>query len=152
MNNKKIWSIVLVAILALTAAGLIFKFTQKPADDTQPEHLEEVIIEEENIPTAETEEKNAPDEKTEPRNVKNSAKKTGAKVQQSAKKVTKESEKAVSKTSTTGIKTPVSAEIKKDVPAEVDTPVDKTVVVPLKYSSRNTYKYVYTPARFKKTK
>lgn len=153
MKNKKIWSVVLAAILALIAAGLIFKFTHKPIENGEPEQVkEEVIIEEDSIPAAETEQSQAPQETTAPAPAKSSVKKIETKAPKTVKKAVNKAPAAVSEKSSVKPETPVSVEIRQDVPAVVDTPLEKEVIVPVKYPQNTKYKYVYTPARFKKTK
>ena len=70
------------------------------------------------------------------------------KVKVTPKKVVKKAETVPLKPAETKVD---SVQLKSTVMTEeVSEPEEEGIVVPVKYSSKNVYKYVYTPARFKK--
>lgn len=146
MNNKKIWLTVLIAgILALIAALCIYKTTRTEEVEEIQEVQEEVEIPE--TPQIEGAAKQIDvkkDIKQEAENTKKIAptKQANIKTQKVTKKI---QNKAVQESSNQ------SAPQETKVEGEVSvTEQEKTVVVPLKFSSKNTYKYVYTPRRYSK--
>lgn len=133
--NKKIALIIILAVIL--AFGIVWMF-HKPKHEPLP--LEEPKQEEikEELPTVEPEKTEVKEEKE-----------VSAKVEKvkPVKKVVKKTEAPKPKQQVEPKQEAVQLE-STVVTEEVQE--EKDVVVPVKYSSKNIYKYVYTPARFKK--
>lgn len=136
MEKKKIiLTILIAAILALLAVLFIFKQNNTIPEKQVPAQKEQ-IEENKNI---------------------NAEQPIETKEEKPALKVQSTTKKQDVKTSTT----PVQKEVKQEEPVIKEIQVtenveveeeSKDVVIPVKYTSRNTFKYVYTPTRFTKHK
>ena len=133
MNKKIVLIIILVAILMLGAVWLINESKNSPMPIEEPK--QEKVTEE--ISTVEP-------EKTEVKEEKEDSVKT-----QKARPVKKFAKKSeASKPNHFEVKSE-AVQLESTVVTE-EVQEEKDVVVPVKYTSKNIYKYVYTPARFKK--
>lgn len=136
MNNK-IWiTIILAGILALCAVMFISK-------SPKPKQVETTTIEVKDIPV-----------ETEAVEVETPELKQQETKQQAAKKVSNKKTipaKVVTKTPVQKIKTtPIQQkpEVQQEVSITNTEEQPEGVIVPIQYTSKNTYKYVYTPDRF----
>ena len=133
MNKKIVLIIILVAILMLGAVWLINESKNSPMPIEEPK--QEKVTEE--ISTVEP-------EKTEVKEEKEVSVKT-----QKARPVKKFARKPeASKPNQVEVKSE-AVQLESTVVTE-EVQEEKDVVVPVKYTSKNIYKYVYTPAGFKK--
>ena len=136
MEKKKIILTILVAaFLALIAVLFIFK-QNSTIQEKQTPVQEEQVEENQNIGT---------EQPTETKEEKPALKVQSTDKKQSVKISTTPAQKEVNQ------KEPIIKEIQVTKNAEVEEE-SKDVVIPVKYSSRNTFKYVYTPTRFTKQK
>lgn len=133
MNRKITLIIILATILALGIVLLIIELSKEPLpieNTTQKEMKEEVLTVE--------------PEKTEVKEGKDVFKKV--ETVKPIKKVVKKTETV--KSNPVEIKSE-TVQLESTVVTE-GIPEEKDIVIPVKYTSKNIYKYVYTPARFKK--
>ena len=133
MNKKVIMIIILAAILALGVIWLVNESKKSPMPIEEPK--QEDVTEE--IPAVKPKKTEVIDNKE-----------VSVKVEKaiSVKKVSKKQE--APKPKPVDVE-PVVVQLESSVVTE-EVQEEKDVVVPVKYSSKNIYKYVYTPARFKK--
>lgn len=133
MNKKVIMIIILAAILALGLIWLVNESKKSPMPIEEPK--QEDVTEE--IPAVEPKKTEIIDNKE-----------VSVKVEKaiSVKKVSKKQE--APKPKPVDVE-PEAVQLESSVVTE-EVQEEKDVVVPVKYSSKNIYKYVYTPARFKK--
>lgn len=147
-NKKTILIILLAAILAFIAAFLIFVFLnkkpEKPVQNSAPSQ-QETIVEE---PAAEealqkTEEKQEEVAKEQPKPA------STQKVTQPPKQAVKATPKkaAAPKPDKETLK-PAVQKVELPQAAEVQKAEEAGVVIPVEYTTKNTYKYVYTPAKY----
>lgn len=139
MEKKKV--ILTILLAALLALGLIFLFMYRA--EKLDNEIQETVQQEEQTETAET----VP-EKVETTKSVETNNQTKAVVKSSAKNQTQISTKEVPNVANEAQETVQEARIQNDEVEEVS----KDVEVPVKYVSNNTYKYVYTPAKFPKKK
>lgn len=148
-NKKKVLTVLFAAILAFIAVFFIFRFEHKKTEQVTPEQKIEEQIE---IPDT-TEVKNEDNKQVIEQNVKETIKVQENKthVTQAIKPTTKKGTVKVPVLKPTEEKAPIQGEATK-TEEDVVKPdeLEKEVVVPVKYVTRNTYRYVYTPAKFKK--
>ena len=148
-NKKKVLTVLFAAILAFIAVFFIFRFEHKKTEQVAPEQK----IEEQNEIPDTTEVKNEDNKQAIEQNVKESIKvqENKTNVTQAIKPTTKKGTVKVPVLKPTEEKTPIQGEATK-TEEDVVKPdeLEKEVVVPVKYVTRNTYRYVYTPAKFKK--
>ena len=136
MEKKKIiLTILIAAILALLVVVFIFKQNNTTPKEQTPVQ-EEQVEENQNI---------GAEQPTETKEEKPALKVQSTDKKQNVKISTTPAQKEVNQ------KEPVIKEIQVTENAEVEEK-SKDVVIPIKYSSRNTFKYVYTPTRFTKQK
>lgn len=136
MEKKKIILTILVAaFLALIAVLFIFKQNSTTQEKQTPVQ-EEQVEENQNI---------GAEQPTETKEEKPALKVQSTDKKQSVKISTTPAQKEVNQ------EEPVIKEIQVTENAEIEEE-SKDVVIPVKYSSRNTFKYVYTPTRFTKQK
>lgn len=133
MNKKVIMIIILAAILALGVIWLVNESKKSPMPIEEPK--QEDVTEE--IPAVEPKKTEIIDNKE-----------VSVKVEKAitVKKVSKKQE--APKPKPVDVE-PEAVQLESSVVTE-EVQEEKDVVVPVKYSSKNIYKYVYTPARFKK--
>ena len=133
MNKKVIMIIILAVILALGVIWLVNESKKSPMPIEEPK--QEDVTEE--IPAVEPKKTEIIDNKE-----------VSVKVEKaiSVKKVSKKQE--APKPKPVDVE-PEAVQLESSVVTE-EVQEEKDVVVPVKYSSKNIYKYVYTPARFKK--
>lgn len=133
MNKKVIMIIILAAILAFGVIWLVNESKKSPMPIEEPK--QEDVTEE--IPVVKPKKTEVIDNKE-----------VSVKVEKaiSVKKVSKKQE--APKTKPVDVE-PEAVQLESTVVTE-EVQEEKDVVVPVKYSSKNIYKYVYTPARFKK--
>ncbi len=143
-NKNTLLIILLAAVLAFVAAFLIFIFSNKkpvkPVENTVQNQQETTL----NEPAAEqiiqtTEEKPEEEVKEQPKPV--AAPKVTQKKQTAPKTAAPKPNKEALKPAVQKETISLTAEIQKE---------EEGVVIPVKYTSKNTYKYVYTPARYRK--
>ena len=148
-NKKKVLTVLFAAILAFIAVFFIFRFEHKKTEQVTPEQK----IEEQNEILDTTDVKNEDNKQVIEQNVKESIKvqENKTNVKQAIKPTTKKGTVKVPVLKPTEEKTPIQGEATK-TEEDVVKPdeLEKEVVVPVKYVTRNTYRYVYTPAKFKK--
>ena len=145
-NRKKILTVLLAAILALVAAFFIFRFEHKKIKRLTPEQK----IEEQNEITDIVEDKNKEEKQVVKSTVKDSIKIQDNKtnVKQAIKPTTKKGTVKVPILKTEE-NAPLHEEVS-DSEENINTDDDgKDIIVPVKYVTRNTYKYIYTPTKFK---
>ena len=136
MEKKKIILTILVAaFLALIAVLFIFKQNSTTQENQTPVQ-EEQVEENQNI---------GAEQPTETKEEKPALKVQSTDKKQSVKISTTPAQKEVNQ------EEPVIKEIQVTENAEIEEE-SKDVVIPVKYSSRNTFKYVYAPTRFTKQK
>ena len=148
-NKKKVLTVLFAAILAFIAVFFIFRFEHKKTEQVTPEQK----IEEQNEILDTTEVKNEDEKPVIEQNVKDSIKIQDNKtnVKQAIKPTTKKGTVKVPVLKPTGEKAPIQGEATKTEEDVIKSDeLEKEVVVPVKYVTRNTYRYVYTPAKFKK--
>ena len=148
-NKKKIITILLATILAFIAVLFIFRTEHKKSEQVTPEQK----IEEQNGNLNEYKIKS---EKEEEQAV-NQRVQDSIKVQENKTNI-KQAIKPTTKKGT--VKIPVRKQTEETAPIQGETTkveesvnsdeLEKEVIVPVKYVTRNTYRYVYTPAKFKK--
>ncbi len=143
MNNKKVLiTIIIAGVLALALVLLIFSLQNKKETTNIPLKIE----------PAETELK----PETEPVKEPKAEKETETpKIQQQKPPVKqtsvlkKHAEKKISKPSPKPQDTIKPAVEKVEIPQDVQTEKqEEGVVIPVEYTTKNTYKYVYTPAKY----
>ena len=139
MEKKKV--ILTILLAALLALGLIFLFMYRA--EKLDNEIQETVQQEEQKETAET----VP-EKVESTKTVETNKQTKAAVRTSAKKQAQIPAKEAATVVKEAQETVQEAHIQNDEVEEAS----KDVEVPVKYVSNNTYKYVYTPAKFPKKK
>lgn len=148
-NKKKVLTVLFAAILAFIAVFFIFRFEHKKTEQVTPEQK----IEEQNEILDTTEVKNEDNKQVIEQNVKETIKvqENKTNVTQAIKPTTKKGTVKVPVLKPTEEKAPIQGEATK-TEEDVVKPdeLEKEVVVPVKYVTRNTYRYVYTPANFKK--
>ena len=148
-NKKKVLTVLFAAILASIAVFFIFRFEHKKIEQVTPEQK----IEEQNKIIEKKDVKNEDNKQVIEQNVKESIKvqENKTNVKQAIKPTTKKGTVKVPVLKPTEEKTPIQSEATK-TEEDVVKPdeLEKEVVVPVKYVTRNTYRYVYTPAKFKK--
>ena len=147
-NKKKVLTVLFAAILAFIAVFFIFRFEHKKTEQVAPEHK----IEEQNEIPGTTDVKNEDNKQVIEPNVKESIKvqENKTNVKQAIKPTTKKGTVKVPVLKPTEEKTPIQGEATKTEEDVKSDELEKEVVVPVKYVTRNTYRYVYTPAKFKK--
>ena len=147
-NKKKVLTVLFAAILAFIAVFFIFRFEHKKTEQVAPEQK----IEEQNEILDTTDVKNEDNKQVLEQNVKESIKVQENKinVKQAIKTTTKKGTVKVPVLKPTEEKTPIQGEATKTEEDVKSDELEKEVVVPVKYVTRNTYRYVYTPAKFKK--
>ena len=132
MEKRKI---ILTIILAAVLAFVVIYFVNKSSEFVMPIEQKEEVTEK------------LPDVKPET-SVTAKPKVKAEKVKVTPKKVVKKAETVPLKPAETKVD---SVQLESTVMTEeVSEPEEEGIVVPVKYSSKNVYKYVYTPARFKK--
>ena len=111
-----------------------------------------LIIDEQNEILGTTDVKNEDNKQVIEPNVKESIKvqENKTNVKQAIKPTTKKGTVKVPVLKPTEDKAPIQREATKTEDHVKSDELEKEVVVPLKYLTRNTYRYVYTPAKFKK--
>ena len=148
-NKKKVFTVLFAAILAFIAVFFIFRFEHKKTEQVTPEQK----IEEQNEILDTTEVKNEDNKQVIEQNVKETIKvqENKTNVTQAIKPTTKKGTVKVPVLKPTEEKWAIQGEATK-TEEDVIKPdeLEKEVVVPVKYVTRNTYRYVYTPAKFKK--
>lgn len=147
-NKKKVLTVLFAAILAFIAVFFIFRFEHKKTKQVAPEQK----IEEQNEIFDTTEVKNEDNKQVIEQNVKESIKvqENKTNVKQAIKPTTKKGTVKVPVLKPTEEKAPIQGEATKTEEDVKSDELEKEVVVPVKYVTRNTYRYVYTPAKFKK--
>ena len=147
-NKKKVLTVLFAAILAFIAVFFIFRFEHKKTEQVAPEQK----IEEQNEIFDTTEVKNEDNKQVIEQNVKESIKvqENKTNVKQAIKPTTKKGTVKVPVLKPTEEKAPIQGEATKTEEDVKSDELEKEVVVPVKYVTRNTYRYVYTPAKFKK--
>ena len=147
-NKKKVLTVLFAAILAFIAVFFIFRFEHKKTEQVTPEQK----IEEQNEILDTTEVKNEDNKQVIEQNVKESIKvqENKTNVKQAIKPTTKKGTVKVPVLKPTEEKTPIQGEATKTEEDVKSDELEKEVVVPVKYVTRNIYRYVYTPAKFKK--
>ena len=147
-NKKKVLTVLFAAILAFIAVFFIFRFEHKKTEQVTPEQK----IEEQNEIPDTTEIKNEDNKQVIEQNVKESIKvqENKTNVKQAIKPTTKKGTVKVPVLKPTEEKAPIQGEATKTEEDVKSDELEKEVVVPVKYVTRNTYRYVYTPAKFKK--
>ncbi len=147
-NKKKVLTVLFAAILAFIAVFFIFRFEHKKTEQVTPEQK----IEEQNEILDTTEVKNEDNKQVIEQNVKEAIKVQDNKtnVKQAIKPTTKKGTVKVPVLKPTEEKGTIQGEATKTEEDVKSDELEKEVVVPVKYVTRNTYRYVYTPAKFKK--
>ena len=148
-NKKKVLTVLFAAILAFIAVFFIFRFEHKKTEQVTPEQK----IEEQNEIPDTTEVKNEDNKQAIEQNVKESIKvqENKTNVKQAIKPTTKKGTVKVPVLKPTEEKWAIQGEATKTEEDVIQSDeLEKEVVVPVKYVTRNTYRYVYTPAKFKK--
>lgn len=147
-NKKKVLTVLFAAILAFIAVFFIFRFEHKKTEQVAPEQK----IEEQNEILDTTDVKNEDNKQVIEQNVKGSIKvqENKTNVKQAIKPTTKKGTVKVPVLKPTEEKAPIQGEATKTEEDVKSDELEKEVVVPVKYVTRNTYRYVYTPAKFKK--
>lgn len=148
-NKKKVLTVLFAAILAFIAVFFIFRFEHKKTEQVTPKQK----IEEQNEILNTTEVKNEDEKQVIEQKVKDSIKIQDNKtnVKQAIKPTTKKGTVKVPVLKQTEEKGAIQGEaIKTEEDVVKPDELEKEVVVPVKYVTRNTYRYVYTPAKFKK--
>lgn len=147
-NKKKVLTVLFAAILAFIAVFFIFRFEHKKTEQVAPEQK----IEEQNEIPDTTEVKNEDNKQIIEQNVKESIKvqENKTNVKQAIKPTTKKGTVKVPVLKPTEEKGTIQGEATKTEEDVKSDELEKEVVVPVKYVTRNTYRYVYTPAKFKK--
>ena len=147
-NKKKVLTVLFAAILAFIAVFFIFRFEHKKTEQVAPEQK----IEEQNEILDTTDVKNEDNKQVIEQNVKEAIKvqENKTNVKQAIKPTTKKGSVKVPVLKPTEEKTPIQGEATKTEEDVKSDELEKEVVVPVKYVTRNTYRYVYTPAKFKK--
>lgn len=147
-NKKKVLTVLFAAILAFIAVFLIFRFEHKKTEQVTPEQK----IEEQNEIPDTTDVKNEDEKPVIEQNVKETIKvqENKTNVKQAIKPTTKKGTVKVPVLKPTEEKAPIQGEATKTEEDVKSDELEKEVVVPVKYVTRNTYRYVYTPAKFKK--
>ncbi len=143
MNNKKVWLTVLfAAILALVFALVLLKTnktTTLPKTEKILQNKESIIPETSEKETLIKEKKSAIPAKTE-------LHKIHTKPEQQTEKISPKS----TKTKSDIVIPKLEVKIEENNTTEQKKINPKDFEVPIQYTSENTYKYVYTPARYKK--
>ena len=148
-NKKKVLTVLFAAIVAFIAVFFIFRFEHKKTEQVAPEQK----IEEQNEIPDTTEVKNEDNKQVIEQNVKESIKvqENKTNVKQAIKPTTKKGTVKVPVLKPTEEKAPIQGEATKTEEDVIKSDeLEKEVVVPVKYVTRNTYRYIYTPAKFKK--
>ena len=147
-NKKKVLTVLFAAILAFIAVFFIFRFEHKKTEQVAPEQK----IEEQNEILDTTDVKNEDNKQVIEQNVKESIKvqENKTNVKQAIKPTTKKGTVKVPVLKPTEEKWAIQGEATKTEEDVKSDELEKEVVVPVKYVTRNTYRYVYTPAKFKK--
>lgn len=147
-NKNKVLTVLFAAILAFIAVFFIFRFEHKKTEQVAPEQK----IEEQNEILDTTDVKNEDNKQVIEQNVKESIKvqENKTNVKQAIKPTTKKGTVKVPVLKPTEEKTPIQGEATKTEEDVKSDELEKEVVVPVKYVTRNTYRYIYTPAKFKK--
>lgn len=147
-NKKKVFTVLFAAILAFIAVFFIFRFEHKKTEQVTPEQK----IEEQNEILDTTEVKNEDNKQVIEQNVKEAIKvqENKTNVKQAIKPTTKKGTVKVPVLKPTEEKWAIQGEATKTEEDVKSDELEKEVVVPVKYVTRNTYRYVYTPAKFKK--
>lgn len=147
-NKKKVFTVLFAAILAFIAVFFIFRFEHKKTEQVTPEQK----IEEQNEILDTTEVKNEDEKPVIEPNIKDSIKiqENKTNVKQAIKPTTKKGTVKVPVLKPTEEKWAIQGEATKTEEDVKSDELEKEVVVPVKYVTRNTYRYVYTPAKFKK--
>ena len=147
-NKKKVLTVLFAAILAFIAVFFIFRFEHKKTEQVTPEQK----IEEQNEILDTTDVKNEDNKQVIEQNVKESIKvqENKTNVKQAIKPTTKKGTVKVPVLKPTEEKAPIQGEATKTEEDVKSDELEKEVVVPVKYVTRNIYRYVYTPAKFKK--
>lgn len=143
MNNKKVLiTIIIAGVLALALVLLIFSLQNKKETPEKPLKIEQ----EESELKPETEPVKEPKAEKEIETPKIQPQKPPVK-QTSALK--KHAEKKISKPAPKPQDTIKPAVEKVEIPQDVQTEkLEEGVVIPVEYTTKNTYKYVYTPAKY----
>ena len=143
MNNKKVLiTIIIAGVLALALVLLIFSLQNKKETPEKPLKIEQAETE----LKPETEPVKEPKAQKETETPKIQPQKPPVK-QTSALK--KHAEKKISKPSPKPQDTIKPAVEKVEIPQDVQTEKqEEGVVIPVEYTTKNTYKYVYTPAKY----
>ena len=141
MNKKKITlTILLSALLALSVAFCVLKFSQKPIPIEAPIQPKVEVEVQAEIPA------NTDDNKT--------VKKDAEILPSTTKKavtVPKPSKQTVKKVAEKQLQEPKATEkVLEEKVEENITPQEDGVIVPVNYVSKNTYKYTYTPKKYPK--
>ena len=147
-NKKKVLTVLFAAILAFIAVFFIFRFEHKKTEQVTPEQK----IEEQNEILDTTDVKNEDNKQVIEQNVKETIKvqENKTNVTQAIKPTTKKGTVKVPVLKPTEEKWAIQGEATKTEEDVKSDELEKEVVVPVKYVTRNTYRYVYTPAKFKK--
>ena len=147
-NKKKVLTVLFAAILAFIAVFFIFRFEHKKTEQVTPEQK----IEEQNEILDTTDVKNEDNKQVIEQNVKETIKvqENKTNVKQAIKPTTKKGTVKVPVLKPTEEKWAIQGEATKTEEDVKSDELEKEVVVPVKYVTRNTYRYVYTPAKFKK--
>ena len=146
MKNKKIiLTILLAAILAFISVLFIYGFHNKKATKPLPSIKPIETPSHTDVQDIKNNEKHIKLENTDNIETKNSK----ATIKPIKKYNPKEVKKPLTKVSDQPLK-PITPKTETVQSAEVQKVEDNGIVVPVEYTSKNTYKYVYTPANFSK--
>lgn len=146
MKNKKIiLTILLAAILAFISVLFIYGFHNKKATKPLPSIKPIETPSHTDVQDMKNDEKHIKLENTDNIETKNSK----ATIKPTKKYNPKEVKKPLTKVSDQPLK-PITPKTETVQSAEVQKVEDNGIVVPVEYTSKNTYKYVYTPANFSK--
>lgn len=143
MNKKYLLIIIAASILALFAAFLILKLSQKPKlinDNLHPK-VQNVQLKNEYVEVS----------------VKNEKEKTEAKKVSQPSKTDFINKTNNLKTKTNTVQTKESAVLQNEIQEvrlenTLKEKVESGVEIPVNFISKNTYKYIYTPAKYPKSK
>lgn len=143
MNKKYLLIIIAASILALFAAFLILKLSQKPKlinDNLHPK-VQNVQLKNEHVEVS----------------VKNEKEKTEAKKVSQPPKTDFINKTNNLKTKTNTVQTKESAVLQNEIQEvrlenTLKEKVESGVEIPVNFISKNTYKYIYTPAKYPKSK
>ena len=153
MNKKYLLIIIAASILALFAAFLILKLSQKPKlinDNLHPK-VQNVQLKNEYVEVSVKNEK----EKTEAKKVSQPPKTDFINKTNNLK--TKTTTNTNTNTNTNTVQTKESAVLQNEIQEvrlenTLKEKVESGVEIPVNFISKNTYKYIYTPAKYPKSK